>query len=85
MSKFLTDKWNDHMKSQLPKCPACAETMDYGFLISREPIHWAQGIEGNKFVGIEEAMTGPFKKPLGIPMSRCRKCGLFVSMFPPEQ
>jgi uncharacterized protein DUF6487 len=84
MSKFLTDKWNDEMKGQLPKCPACAGDMEYGFLISQEPVHWAHGIEGNKFTGIEGSFTGPFKKPLGIPMARCNKCGLFISVFPPE-
>ncbi|MFO8051443.1 MAG: PF20097 family protein [Thermoplasmatota archaeon] len=84
MSKFLTDRWNDSMKGQLPKCPACAGPMEYGFLISKEPIHWADAIEGNKFTGIEGALTGPFKKPLGIPMSRCSKCGLLISVFPPE-
>lgn len=84
MSKFLTDRWMDDMRANLPKCPACAGEIEYGFLVSKDTIHWAGEIEGNRFVGIEDAMTGPFKKPLGIPVSRCHKCGLMITVYPPR-
>lgn len=80
----MTDKWYAEMEKQLPACPACKGDLDYGFLVSKAPIQWAAGIEENRFSGVEEPMTGLFKKPLGIPMTRCRRCGLIMSIIQPR-
>jgi hypothetical protein len=84
MSTYLTNIWTNEMKANLPKCPACGGSIEYGFLISKDAIHWAGELEGNKFVGVERPMTGPFKKPLGVSMARCHKCRLMITVYPPE-
>lgn len=84
MSTYLTNKWTENMKINLPKCPACEGVMEYGYLISKEAIYWAGNIEGNKFTNVQGAMTGPFKKPLGVPMARCHKCRLMITVYAPE-
>jgi len=82
MSQFLTEKWSEEMKKNIPKCPACAGDVEYGYLVSKEPIHWASEYEGNRFVGIEDAMTWIAKKPLGVPMTRCPKCRIMITINP---
>jgi len=82
MSTFLTNKWMDDVKTNIPKCPACGGEVEYGYFVSKEEIRFAKGLEGNKFVGLEEPLTGPFKKPLGVAISRCPKCRLFVTLYP---
>ncbi len=85
MSMYYTNMWKSEMEKNLPKCPACGGEMEYGFLISKDPIHWAGGIEGNRIDGLGEQMTGPFKKPLGVAMSRCHRCRLMITTYPPSQ
>lgn len=82
MSQFLTEKWSEEMKANLPKCPACAGDVEYGFLVSERPIRWASELEGNRFVGVEESMTWDPKRPLGLPMTRCHKCGIMITLVP---
>jgi len=84
MTNMLTNKWTEDIRTNLPKCPACGGPVEYGFFVSKDAIHWASGVEGNKFTDLEEPMTGPFKKPLGVGMARCHKCRLYVSVFPPR-
>ena len=84
MSTYLTNRWTGDMRANLPKCPACAGEMEYGFLISKDAIYWAGKMEENKFTDVEGAITGPFKKPLGISMARCHKCRLMITVYPPE-
>jgi hypothetical protein len=72
------------MKGNLPKCPACAGEIEYGYMISKDAIHWAGNLSTNKFTEVESPMTGPFTKPLGISMARCHKCRLMITVFPPE-
>ncbi len=83
MSTYMTNKWNEEMNGQIPRCPACKGEMSYGYLVSREPIHWAGDIENNQFKDVESPMTGEFKKPLGIPMAKCISCRLFITVLPP--
>lgn len=80
MSQFLTQKWSDDMKNNIPKCPACAGPVDYGFLVAESPIRWANQYEGSRFVGLENAITWEPKKPQGIPMTRCSKCQLMITI-----
>jgi hypothetical protein len=84
MSLMQTNRWKDDMKANLPKCPACAGPIEYGYLISKDAIHWAGELEGNKFLDVEKPLTGPFKKPLGVSMARCHKCRLMITVYPPE-
>jgi hypothetical protein len=84
MSTFLTKKWDDDMKANLPKCPACAGEIEYGYLISKDAIYWAGELAGNKFTNVGKPVTGPFKKPLGVSMARCSKCKLMITVYPPE-
>lgn len=84
MSTFLTKRWDEDMRANLPKCPACGGEIEYGYLISKDTVHWAGHLEANKFTEVERAITGPFKKPLGVSMSRCLKCRLMITVFPPE-
>ncbi len=85
MSTFMTNGWMDGVKQNIPKCPACGGNVDYGFMISREPIQWASDLKGNKFTDLERPITGPFKKPLGISMARCHVCRLMITIYPPER
>ncbi|MDG6223936.1 MAG: PF20097 family protein [Candidatus Thermoplasmatota archaeon] len=82
VSQFLTERWAEEMRANIPKCPACAGEVEYGFLVSEQPIRWANDYEGTRFVGIEEPMTWEPKKPLGIPMTRCHKCGIMITLSP---
>lgn len=84
MTNLLTNKWTEDVRTNLPKCPACGGPVEYGYFVSREEILWASGIDGNKFTGLEEPLTGAFKKPLGVCMARCNKCRLYVSVYPPK-
>lgn len=82
MSMLLTKKWDEEVKKNLPVCPACGGEIEYGFLVSKESIHWASDIEGNHFSGIEGAMTWAPKKPLGVPIARCPKCRIMITLYP---
>ena len=72
------------VKANIPKCPACGGEIEYGYLVSKEPIQWAGKMNGNKFTEIERPITGPFKKPLGVSMARCHSCKLMITIYPEE-
>jgi|GEM_PF-3479523 len=85
MSTFMTNAWMEGVRANIPKCPACGGEIEYGFLVSKEPIQWAGTLNGNRFTDLEKPLTGPFKKPLGIAIARCHKCELLITIFPPER
>ena len=82
MSMLQTKKWDEGMKANLPSCPACGGEIEYGYLASKESIHWASDISGDHFSGIEEALSWAPKKPIAIPISRCSKCRIMITVLP---
>ncbi len=84
MTNMMTNKWTEDLRTNIPKCPACGGAIEYGYIVSKDQIFWAENIEGNRFIGLEESITGPVRKPLGLSMARCNKCRLLVSVFPPK-
>lgn len=84
MSTYMTKGWMEGVKNNLPKCPACGGSIEYGYLVSKDTIQWAGEINGNRFTNLEKPITGPFKKPLGLAMARCHQCRLMITVFPPD-